>query len=80
MLAEDECQAKSVERAANTDCGTVGKPSPTDYRPGIITTTVVRSERKPCSEDTDLEMILRIHSSDHTVGSKVCFCNIRAVA
>lgn len=33
MLAEDECQAKSMERAANTDCGTVGKPSFTDYRP-----------------------------------------------
>ncbi len=40
MLAEDECQAESMEGAASTDCGRVGKQSPTDYRPGIIITTV----------------------------------------
>lgn len=79
MLTEDECQAKSTERAANTDCGTVGKPRFTDYRPGIIATTVVRSESKPCSEETDPKMILRIHTQ-HTVGSTQWFCSIRAVA
>lgn len=61
MLAEDECQAKSTEGAANTDCGTVGKLSLTDYRPGIIVTTVVRSESKSCPEKTDLQIISRIH-------------------
>lgn len=47
MLTEDECQAKSMEGAASTDCGTVGKLSPTDYRPGIIITTLGEKQILP---------------------------------
>lgn len=80
MLAEDERQAKSTEGAANTDCGTVGKPSLTDYRPGIIITTVVRSESKSCPEKTDLQISSRIHRLDYTFGFSRCFGNTAAIA
>lgn len=47
MLAEDKCQAEYAERAASTDCGTVGKLSPADYRSEIIIIAVTVRETKP---------------------------------
>lgn len=46
-----------MEGSPNTDCGTVGKLTFTDYRPGIIVTAVAGLESKPYLKKTYLQII-----------------------
>ena len=66
MLAEDECQAESTDRATSSDRSTVGKLSTTDYRSWII---IMASSAK------SLQMILTEYVG-WTVYSNLVWCSL----